>query len=87
MPELVTTCRRCSECPNSVHHWLDYVGDMDVDSPTHSCKHCDAVGHECPACDGEGIVTRFAGDRDYETGCNLCGGDGVLFVRFEKRSE
>lgn len=53
-----------------------------MDDPTHRCKHCDAVGFDCPACDGDGTITRFGDDRHYETGCNLCHSAGVLFIRF-----
>jgi DnaJ-class molecular chaperone len=66
---------------------MDYVGMIDIDSPSHSCKHCDAVGIECPACDGEGTVTHFRGGHDYENECRLCKGEGVLFVRFEAKPD
>lgn len=81
---MLKICRRCDQCPNSTHHWIDYVGEIDIDSTSHSCKHCDAVGIECPACDGEGIVTLFRDGQDYENECRLCDGEGVLLVRFEE---
>lgn len=57
-----TGCRRCSDCPESSHHWLP------VCQPQHDygCKHCDAIGKECPECFGEG--------------CRNCGGEGVLLM-------
>lgn len=79
--ELTTTCRRCSECANSDHHWFTICMNGEPDDYGFACKHCDAKGIECSGCQGEGIVVRDGGERDYETGCNLCRGDGVLFVR------
>ncbi len=55
-------CRRCSDCRDSRHHWLP------VCQPQHDydCKHCDAIGRECPECCGEG--------------CDNCKGEGVLVM-------
>jgi primosomal protein N' len=62
---------------------MDYAGILDFDSPSHSCKHCDAVGIECPACDGEGILAEMG----EMARCKLCQAEGVLFVRFEEHEE
>jgi DnaJ-class molecular chaperone len=75
-------CRRCSECANSDHHWLengDFGNDPDDSGdPTgneYICKHCPAVGDECPDCYGEGEV-----EDDYSVGqtCARCGGEGII---------
>lgn len=75
----MSKCRRCSECPDSKHHWLDnpHFGDAvetldDDTSPsalmhTHVCKHCDVLGDECVDCDGDG--------------CCSCDGEGVVEVK------
>lgn len=75
-------CPRCSECEWADHHWLenpDFGNDPDdAEYPvnvTHICKHCDATGSECEACDGTG---------EYETedcvgvDCPDCGANGVI---------
>ncbi len=64
---LPAPCRACSECDGN-HHWID--GDM-VES-THVCKHCDAIGDQCEACDG-------GGEGDGGNGlCVACAGYGVI---------
>ena len=78
-----TTCRRCSECRNNSHHWIDNTDDPGDDIservPTHICKHCDQQGYECPACGGDGI------DTETLTGlCGFCCGEGVIpYQRYE----
>jgi len=72
-------CRRCSECPNSNHHWLpnsDFGNDEDPEAEhtmrDYVCKHCPMVGNECPACFG-------SGETDDEDGpCPDCDGEGVI---------
>jgi hypothetical protein len=77
------TCRRCSECADRDHHWLDN-GDFgsdpeDAEDPTgnlYVCKHCDAVGDDCAACEGSGELM------DEEacniTECPACAGVGIV---------
>ena len=36
-------CRRCTECPDSEHHWLE-------DGYGLSCKHCEAIADCCLEC-------------------------------------
>lgn len=81
-------CRRCSECPDSEHHWLDngdfgngdaqgaYIGAQYV------CKHCPALGVECLECHGGDLL----GGEDSEhrridrwrSECRMCRGHGVI---------
>lgn len=78
-----TKCKRCSDCANSEHHWIDndFFGDFDDPEPdsdprySHVCKHCDAVGSECPDCDGAGGDLY---DTDFEWECERCKGEGVV---------
>jgi len=63
------TCKRCSECEGCEHHWID-ADELHYDF---DCKHCDAVGMRCQACDGDGD-----GDADSLTACKACGGCGVV---------
>lgn len=71
-------CQRCAECKHDEHHWMynDWFGDFDDEEPdadprySHVCKHCDAIGSECPDCEGIG------GDEDAE--CERCKGAGVI---------
>jgi hypothetical protein len=77
------TCRRCSECPGADHHWIESVyGDEPINesSPSHICKHCDATGDECDACDGEGGEVVDIGERDNGgvALCPPCKGHGVV---------
>lgn len=75
-------CKRCGDCANNTHHWLDN-GDFGNDpneseGPTgnsHICKHCDVVGHECPDCDGRGEI-----EDEYAVGqiCPTCDSEGVI---------
>lgn len=76
-------CRRCSDCANSSHHWLnngDFGNDeAEAEEPTgnsHVCKHCDAVGNECQECDGTGEVMDDEGCVGFE--CKACNGEGVI---------
>lgn len=62
-------CRRCSECRNSDHHWLDNMDWETESDPNYRCKHCPAVGVDCSQCD-EGLSN---GKR-----CGVCQGAGVL---------
>lgn len=74
------TCRRCNECAESAHHWLDN-GDFEnskdnANKPTgnsHVCKHCDAVGDECEDCDGIGDSGGIV--------CKQCNGEGVVVAK------
>lgn len=53
-------CRRCSECPNSDHHWIEHFEEFDEGLEEgelifdHVCKHCGLLGNLCEACDGSG---------------------------------
>jgi hypothetical protein len=72
----MSECRRCGECRDREHHWLDnpdfgadpeWLAEYeDAGNPEHShvCKHCDAYGDECEYCEGEG--------------CEECDGEGVV---------
>ena len=79
-------CRRCSECKGDVHHWLESVyGDEPIDefSPSHICKHCDAVGDQCETCEGDGDVPVIGLDDDggfvdREARCPSCKGYSVV---------
>lgn len=66
----IPECRRCSECRNSEHHWLDNMDFEDADDPEYVCKHCPAVGTECSYCD-EGMA-------DSGKLCGICKGEGIL---------
>ena len=65
-----TPCRRCSGCEGATHHWLDNVDAEGPDDPEYVCKHCPAVGTDCPWCD-EGMA-------DGEKLCRVCNGEGIL---------
>ena len=71
-------CRRCSECDGAPHHALPNTSYGDDDAPEELrdvevvCKHCDAVGSFCHACDGDGFT--FDGD---DEPCPACDGLGV----------
>jgi hypothetical protein len=69
-------CRRCTVCEGMTHHWLEGCEDSADPTYTHGCKHCLAVGFACDWCDGSGL----AEEEDGETLCNLCHGEGVLYV-------
>jgi hypothetical protein len=71
-----TTCRRCSECQDSEHHWIDNDECSGEDDPAHACKHCDALGDECEMCDGEG--GRTSEDGEQLALCPACKGHGVV---------
>jgi hypothetical protein len=83
-------CRRCSECQEAEHHWIEnpdfgYGEEIDGFAPpehpdySHACKHCEALGGQCPECDGDGTVgvPRFESDDTEET-CARCKGVGVI---------
>lgn len=95
-----TQCRRCSVCVGQSHHWLDNPDCMRYDSETglalnddgevvnvfatHVCKHCPALGDECPACQGAGLIEHGTGQPNSEGGeltvditCPDCNGEGV----------
>ena len=46
-------CRRCSECPDALHHWLPVCDPGE--EPCWGCKHCDHTCESvaCEACDEE----------------------------------
>ena len=57
----------------------------DAIGPEFVCKHCDAVGEECPACEGLGTTPDFddpAGldGLSLEDECPTCEGWGVIEV-------
>lgn len=83
-----TQCRRCSVCEGASHHWLDnpdFGNDQNPPSDaepynseaTHVCKHCDALGMECEACDGSGVDAGMELSGEDET-CSECKGEGVI---------
>lgn len=90
------TCPRCSECEGQTHHWMDNSdfgagllyeddGDDQPENPDYAfvCKHCPAVGGECPDCDGEGhndelLADIDATDDDFFADCSRCKGTGVI---------
>ena len=65
------TCRRCSECADSEHHWIEDYDD--VTDTEYGCKHCQIRGVECGQCWGEGIKP----GTDDEN-CAKCSGHGVV---------
>lgn len=71
-------CRRCSECANSAHHWLDCCEVIDEGLETGElifdrvCKHCGLLGTACEECDGWGLV----GTPAYVAGGEIVGQDG-----------
>lgn len=75
-------CRRCSECRDSEHHWMENPGFADDEElparrlATHCCKHCDALAMECQSCDGEGYA-----DFDEEELCPECRGAGCIEIK------
>ncbi len=80
MPPLNLTCRRCSECSQSLHHWIELPVICPTKGPLcdYSCKHCDAAADACEACWGDGASE--AGIR-----CDDCDGLGVIPITDEQR--
>lgn len=81
MIQPVPSCRRCSECANSSHHWIPNASFGDDSAGVTSrfefiCKHCPAVGNECPGCCGTG-----EGESDTTDLCTECDGDGVILAQ------
>lgn len=76
------TCRRCSECPGAEHHWMDNYDAREETDPQFACKHCDVVGDECEACEGEGgdavAVDVTEGTATQVALCPPCKGHGVI---------
>lgn len=78
-------CRRCSECPNSRHHWMDCCEEIETAEGTvifdRICKHCELLGTDCEACGGDGCMDtggvtpqgQFINDH-----CPACDGYGVV---------
>jgi len=66
-----TKCRRCSECRNNSHHWMDNPDCYSEADPSHVCKHCEETGNECEYCCGDGCG-------DAEQSCVNCNGEGVV---------
>lgn len=78
-------CRRCSECKGMDHHWLpnpnfaldetsQFYEPGEPTECTHICKHCDAQGEYCEACDGLGTPSGEAAGLI----CGACNGEGVI---------
>ena len=63
-------CRRCSECPDALHHWLPVCDPGE--EPCWGCKHCDHTCESvaCEACDEE--IPIDIGVYDTEDGVYLC---------------
>jgi hypothetical protein len=57
-------CRRCYECADADHHWIENDAFEDEDSPEFVCKHCDAVAFMCIECDAPVAMA--------ETTCQAC---------------
>ena len=71
----MTQCRRCAECQNSFHHWIeDPLFDGEKVVAEYSCKHCDALGMDCTACEDFDLCERP------QCECPVCGGDGIMVV-------
>ena len=83
------SCRKCSECKRLSHHWIENeeLGDEESElcDYTHTCQHCDAVGNECVACDGDG-QDRASSLGDDMMPCGECNGEGVIFCEQKKPS-
>lgn len=65
----VPVCRRCSECPNSYHHWIECCEEIETGEAgevifDRVCKHCGCLGTACEKCDGDG--------------CEECRQEGVI---------
>ena len=69
-------CRRCTECPESKHHFLRWGRGVDgtrLGAFTHVCKHCRQLGTECRECWGDGAAPDGSGE------CSGCEGHGVTW--------
>ena len=62
---------------------MEKCEDSEEPTYTHICKHCPAVGFECEWCDGTGESGDEEDPEDpgYQSFCDLCKGEGVLYVR------
>jgi hypothetical protein len=76
---MTVTCRRCIDCREYSHHWMDH-GDFGNDEAhpeirghSHVCKHCGTLGDECDCCDGNGYDLAGEGVEV----CPKCEGEGV----------
>ena len=68
------TCRRCSECANSRHHWIECCEAVETGEAgevifDRICKHCECLGTVCEECETRGVV---------DIGCANCEGYGVV---------
>lgn len=57
-----TKCPRCDGCAGSDHHWMDDNLGEESPWPFYGCKHCEAIGCDCPQCGGP----------DNEDACSTC---------------
>ena len=66
-------CRKCAECRELDHHWVDNSDFGDEDEENNACdmicKHCEALGDACDNCSGTGD--------DWGEPCAECDGNGV----------
>lgn len=85
----IPECRRCSECANSIHHWIDCCEETETAEGTvifdRICKHCECLGTACEECDGTGFGDLIPGY--VQAGeivgpdcspCEACKGEGVI---------
>jgi hypothetical protein len=67
-------CRRCSECPNSRHHWMECCEETETAEGTvifdRICKHCELLGTACGDCENL--------DASIDITCIQCQGYGVI---------
>jgi hypothetical protein len=72
-------CELCEGYPDGRHCWTladpEDVPTQDADETWYACRHCPAIGRECPECWGSGV---FDDCEETEADCPVCEGYGVL---------
>jgi co-chaperonin GroES (HSP10) len=56
-------CRRCIECPDEAHHWIENSEFEDAGDPEFECKHCEAVCDSADDADGFAVPDGIARPR------------------------